>query len=100
MHKNPLELWDTFGYAGRGVILTLLIMSIVSVWIAADRFWAYRRATRASRRFAPDGARLMRLGRVQDAHTAALAAAGASGSSARPCRSCCGPMPRSASPPG
>jgi biopolymer transport protein ExbB len=77
MHKNPLELWSVFGTAGRGVIITLLLMSIVSVWIAADRFWAYRRAARASRRFAPEGAKLMRLGRVQDALAAARAASGA-----------------------
>jgi biopolymer transport protein ExbB/TolQ len=75
MHKNPLELWGTFGLAGRGVIITLLVMSIVSVWIAGDRLWAFRRAARASRRFAPEGARLMRLGRVQDALAAARTAA-------------------------
>ena len=57
------------------MVITLLIMSVVSVWIAADRFWAYRQAARASRRFAPEGARLMRLGRVRDAQAAAASAA-------------------------
>jgi biopolymer transport protein ExbB/biopolymer transport protein TolQ len=75
MHKNPLELWSVFGNAGRGVIVVLLVMSVLSMWIAGDRFWAYRRAARASRRFAPEGARLMRMGRVQDALAAARAAA-------------------------
>jgi biopolymer transport protein ExbB len=75
MHMNAWELWRSFGNVGRGVVITLLIMSVASVWIAGDRFWAYRQAARASRRFAPEGARLMRLGRVPDALSAASAAA-------------------------
>jgi biopolymer transport protein ExbB len=75
MQMSAWELWDHFSGVGKGVVITLLIMSVVSVWIAADRFWAYRQAARASRRFAPEGARLMRLGRVRDAQAAAASAA-------------------------
>jgi biopolymer transport protein ExbB len=75
MQMNAWELWERFSVVGRGVVIMLLVMSVVSVWIAADRFWAYRLAARASRRFAPEGARLMRLGRVRDAQAAAASAA-------------------------
>jgi biopolymer transport protein ExbB/TolQ len=75
MHLNAWQLWQSFGNVGRGVVITLLLMSVLSVWIAGDRFWTYRQAARASRRFAPEGARLMRQGRLEDAQAAALAAA-------------------------
>jgi biopolymer transport protein ExbB/TolQ len=75
MHRNLAELWGAFGPAARGVVIVLLVMSILSVWIASDRVWVYRRSGRASRRFAPEVARLLRLGRWPDALAAASRAA-------------------------
>lgn len=62
------------GKVAAGVLVTLLAMSIVSIGIMIERSWTYRQATRQSRRYAGEAARLLRLGKLQDA--AALAAGG------------------------
>lgn len=76
MHMNLWQILNGFGPPALGVVILLLLMSILSMWIAGDRFWVYRRAARASRRFAPEVARLLRLGRWPDALAAATNASG------------------------
>jgi biopolymer transport protein ExbB/TolQ len=71
-----------------GVLIALLGMSVLSIGIMAERWWAFRQAVQLSRRFAAECAALLRQGRLADAvaagrgkamrqsHVAAVTAAG------------------------
>ncbi len=49
-----------------GVMVALFVMSVLSIAVAAERWWVFRQADRQSRRFAADAAALLRQGRISD----------------------------------
>jgi biopolymer transport protein ExbB len=58
---------DGIGNVAIGVIVTLLLMSIVSIGIIVERFWAYRVAAKASQTCLAAAAPLLRKRRLEEA---------------------------------
>jgi biopolymer transport protein ExbB/TolQ len=59
MEVSLLQLWNDAGTFARFIILLLLAMSIISLSVAAAKWWRFRRSRRATRRFAPEFARFL-----------------------------------------
>ena len=53
MQMSYAELWSHMGWFARGIVFTLLLMSIFSLTVAAVKWIRFRRATNATRTFAP-----------------------------------------------
>ena len=53
MGVDILELWSVAGWFARGIIVLLIVMSLWSLTIAITKFFYFRRAERATRKFAP-----------------------------------------------
>ncbi len=66
---NPKDI----GGVAWGVIATLLLMSMASLSIILNRSWAFRQAMRQTRRYAPELARLVKLGKLAEAVEASRA---------------------------
>ncbi len=58
--------WN-IGKVAMGVVATLFVMSVLSLAVTAERYWAIRRGARQSRRFALDASRLLRSGKLREA---------------------------------
>ena len=65
--QSPMEMLRTMSWTGIGVIVVLLIMSIYSIAIMAERYLVFRAAARQSRLFAPRVAEKLRAARLDDA---------------------------------
>jgi biopolymer transport protein ExbB/TolQ len=59
--------WTHIGPVAIGVIVVLVVMSVLSLGITADRFWAFRLAARESRRIVRDISRLLTAGQLEQA---------------------------------
>jgi biopolymer transport protein ExbB len=59
--------WTGIGKVAIGVIVTLFLMSVMSLAVTAERYWALRRSVRQSRRFALEVSRLLRSGKLREA---------------------------------
>ncbi|HEX9727422.1 MAG TPA: MotA/TolQ/ExbB proton channel family protein [Gemmatimonadales bacterium] len=59
MQLSLLELWDSAGMFARGIIFTLGIMSLISLTVAAQKWWRFRRSMKETARFAPEFARFL-----------------------------------------
>ena len=59
MELSLLELWDHSGAFSRGIIITLLIMSIFSLTIAAGKWWRFQKSMKQTAKFAPEFARFL-----------------------------------------
>jgi biopolymer transport protein ExbB len=59
MEVSLLQLWNDAGTFARFIIILLLIMSIISLSVAAAKWWRFRRSRKATRRFAPEFARFL-----------------------------------------
>ncbi len=55
-----LELWYQAGLFARGILVTLAVMSVYSLGIAAGKWWRINKSTRETRKFAPEFARFLR----------------------------------------
>ena len=67
MQFDPGHLWATMGIVAKGVVLTLLIMSVWSIAIMFDRWKLYTAAKTQSRKYAADVARLLKAGKLKEA---------------------------------
>ena len=54
-----LELWEQAGAFSRGILLTLLIMSVYSMSVAVAKLWRLRKSKKETRAFAPEFARFL-----------------------------------------
>ena len=61
------HLWATMGIVAKGVVLTLLIMSVWSIAIMFARWKLYTAAKTQSRKYAADVARLLKAGKLKEA---------------------------------
>ncbi|HMV50496.1 MAG TPA: MotA/TolQ/ExbB proton channel family protein [Blastocatellia bacterium] len=68
---NPLELARTMSWAGLGVMIVLLIMSMYSIAVMLERYLTFSSAAKQSREFAPRVGEMLRTakasGRLDDA---------------------------------
>ena len=67
MELSLLELWAHSGTFSRGIIITLLIMSIFSLTIAAGKWWRFRKSMRQTAKFAPEFARFLQEEQLDEA---------------------------------
>ncbi len=49
-----------------GVVITLAIMSIYSIGVMIERYWIYDKATKQSRKYAPEVARFLKQGKIKE----------------------------------
>jgi biopolymer transport protein ExbB/biopolymer transport protein TolQ len=61
------HLWAAMGWVAKGVVFTLLVMSIWSIAIMFDRWKLYSSARTQSRKYAADVARLLKAGKLKEA---------------------------------
>jgi biopolymer transport protein ExbB/TolQ len=50
-----------------GVVIVLTIMSVYSIAVMIERYWTYSQATKQSRKYAPEVARLLKQGKLKEA---------------------------------
>jgi biopolymer transport protein ExbB len=67
MQMSLVEMWHNMGPVAKGVVFVLAFMSIYSIAIAIERFWTYAQATKQSRKYAPEVARLLKQGKIREA---------------------------------
>jgi biopolymer transport protein ExbB/biopolymer transport protein TolQ len=48
-----MDLWNEMGWFATGIVLVLIAMSVVSLAVAAAKWWRLRKMSRATRLFAP-----------------------------------------------
>ncbi len=61
------EMFKHMGGVAWGVTITLLLMSIISIGIMIERWYTYSQATKQSRKYAPEVARLLKQGKIKEA---------------------------------
>lgn len=67
MQFDLQHLWASMGWVAKGVVFTLIIMSIWSIAIMFDRWKLYNAAKAQSRKYAADVARLLKAGKLKEA---------------------------------
>lgn len=67
MQMSWAELWAEMGWFARGIVFVLIGMSIVSLTVAALKWWRLSRMARSTREFAPRFSELLEKERVGDA---------------------------------
>jgi biopolymer transport protein ExbB/biopolymer transport protein TolQ len=58
---------EHMGAVAWGVVIVLFIMSMYSIAVMIERYWTYRQATLQSRKYAPEVARYLKSGKIQEA---------------------------------
>ena len=58
---------EHMGAVAWGVVIVLFIMSMYSIAVMIERYWTYRQATQQSRKYAPEVARYLKAGKIQEA---------------------------------
>lgn len=66
-HFSMAEMWNSMGWVAKGVVFTLLVMSVYSIAVMFERWWTFRAATTQSRKYAPEVARLLKAGKIKEA---------------------------------
>jgi biopolymer transport protein ExbB/TolQ len=74
-----MGMFHNMGWVARGVVFTLLIMSIYSIGVMVERWWTFNQATAQSRKYAPEVARLLKAGKIKEAVDASRGAGSRSG---------------------
>ena len=67
MQFGIMEMIESMGLAARMTNIILLIMSMYSIGVMIERWWAYRQAKTQSRAYAPQVAKLLKDGKIGDA---------------------------------
>jgi len=67
MQFGIMEMIESMGLAARITNIILLIMSMYSIGVMIERWWAYRQAKVQSRAYAPQVAKLLKDGKIGDA---------------------------------
>ena len=58
---------EHMGAVAWAVVIVLFIMSMYSIAVMIERYWTYRQATLQSRKYAPEVARYLKAGKIQEA---------------------------------
>jgi len=64
---DPRSMWGNMGWAAKGIVIVLFIMSAWSIGVMIDRLIAYNGARSQSRQFAPAVAGALREGKLDEA---------------------------------
>ncbi len=67
MHLSIAELWGTMGMFAKGIIFTLLIMSLISLTVAVAKWWRFYRMGKATKKFAPEFSTVLKDGNTNEA---------------------------------
>lgn len=67
MAFDPVSMWRGMGWPARSVVILLFLMSAWSIGVMIDRWIAYSAARKQSRIFAPDVARALKDGNIEQA---------------------------------
>lgn len=67
MELSLIELWDAAGTFARFIIITLVIMSIISLTVAVQKWWRFRKSMRETAKFAPEFARFLQEEQLDNA---------------------------------
>lgn len=59
MNLSLLQLWNDAGMFARGIIVVLAAMSIISLTVAAQKWFRFRKSMKETRKFAPEFARFL-----------------------------------------
>jgi len=69
MQFGLIEMWQQMGGVAKTVAITLILLSIVSIYLLFERQFVYSRAKRKSKQIAPKIADLLKNGKISDALT-------------------------------
>src|SRR5258707_14401097 len=58
---------EHMGGVAWGVVIVLALMSIYSIGVMIERYYTYSQATKQSRKYAPEGARFLKQGKIKEA---------------------------------
>jgi len=67
MQMDMGHLWTSMGWVAKGVVFVLVIMSVYSIGVMIERYWTYTQATKQSRKYAPEVARFLKMGKIKEA---------------------------------
>jgi biopolymer transport protein ExbB/biopolymer transport protein TolQ len=67
MQFDLRSLIEHMGGVAWGVVIVLAIQSIYSIGVMIERYWTYDQATKQSRKYAPEVARLLKQGKIKEA---------------------------------
>jgi biopolymer transport protein ExbB/TolQ len=67
MELSLLTLWNDAGTFARFIIILLMVMSVISLSVAAGKWWRFRKSRKATRRFAPEFARFLQEEQLDEA---------------------------------
>jgi biopolymer transport protein ExbB/biopolymer transport protein TolQ len=67
MQLSLTELWASMGWFARGIVITLVIMSIISLSVSVAKLIRFRRMTKATRAFAPQFSQALEEGNIPTA---------------------------------
>jgi len=67
MNISLIELWGSMGGFAKGIVMILFIMSVYSLGIAAAKWWRLRRSMKQTAKFAPEFARFLQEGQLDQA---------------------------------
>lgn len=67
MQFDLMSMMEHMGGVAWGTVITLLIMSIYSIAIMFERYYTYNKATKQSRKYAPEVARFLKQGKIKEA---------------------------------
>jgi biopolymer transport protein ExbB/biopolymer transport protein TolQ len=71
MGVDVMELWHDAGSFAKGIVITLLLMSFLSLTIALNKLWQVWKSTKSTRRFAPQFSRAIQEEQLDQAITLA-----------------------------
>jgi biopolymer transport protein ExbB/biopolymer transport protein TolQ len=67
MQLSLMDMWADMGAFARGIVFVLLAMSIISLSIAAAKWWRFRRMAKVTRVFAPSFSAALQENNVSEA---------------------------------
>jgi biopolymer transport protein ExbB/biopolymer transport protein TolQ len=67
MQFDLISMAEHMGGIAWATVITLLIMSIYSIAIMFERYYTYNKATKQSRKYAPEVARYLKQGKIKEA---------------------------------
>ncbi len=67
MNMDLMHMWSQMGFVARGVVITLLVMSVWSIAVAVEKFRSYRTSRRESLEYLPIVTRCLKGDKLQEA---------------------------------
>ena len=71
MELSLFELWGHMGWFARGIVFILVVMSVMSLGVAAGKWWRIHRSMKQTGKFAPEFARFLQEEQLDAAITLA-----------------------------